>query len=54
MNYAVIFAGGVGTRMHMGPIPKQFLEVSGKPIIIHTILNFEKHPHIDGICVICV
>lgn len=54
MNYAVIFAGGVGTRMHMGPIPKQFLEVSGKPIIIHTILNFEKHAHIDGICVICV
>lgn len=54
MNYAVIFAGGVGSRMHMGTTPKQFLEVSGKPIIIHTILNFETHHDIDGICVICV
>lgn len=54
MNYAVIFAGGVGTRMYNSNIPKQFIEVKGKPIIIHTILNFEKHDEIDGICVICV
>ena len=54
MNYAVIFAGGVGHRMYTSKMPKQFIEVGGKPIIIHTILNFERHKDIDGICVICV
>ena len=54
MNYAIIFAGGVGSRMRTGGIPKQFIEVAGKPILIHTIWNFEKHDSIDGICVICV
>ncbi len=53
MNYAVIFAGGTGTRMH-NPIPKQFLEVQGKPVIIHTIEQFQKHPLIDGISVVCL
>lgn len=54
MNYAVIFAGGIGNRMYTSKIPKQFIEISGKPIIIHTILNFEKNSSIDGICVICI
>ena len=54
MNYAVIFAGGVGSRMYTSKTPKQFIQVSGKPIIIHTIWNFEKHEDIHGICVICV
>ncbi|MEJ7684899.1 MAG: IspD/TarI family cytidylyltransferase [Segetibacter sp.] len=51
MNVAVIFAGGVGTRMNSKAKPKQFLELHGKPIIIHTVELFEKHPKIDGIII---
>lgn len=54
MNYAVIFAGGVGKRMYTSSVPKQFMEVGGIPIIIHSILNFERHEEIDGISVVCV
>lgn len=54
MNIAVIFAGGVGTRMNTKDRPKQFLLVHGKPIIVHTIELFENHPEIDGIVVVCV
>jgi len=50
MNIAIIFAGGSGVRMGAG-IPKQFLEVNGKPIIIHTLKRFQKHPGIDKIIV---
>lgn len=48
MNIAVIFAGGTGQRMGAG-IPKQFLEINGKPIIIHTLELFEAHAEIDKI-----
>ncbi len=48
MNIAIIFAGGFGVRMGAG-IPKQFLEINGKPIIIHTLELFEEHPEIDKI-----
>lgn len=54
MNYAVIFAGGVGRRMNNGALPKQFLEVHGKPIIIYTLEKFERDENIDGIVVVCV
>jgi D-ribitol-5-phosphate cytidylyltransferase len=54
MNIAVIFAGGVGSRMHSKDRPKQFLEMYNKPIIIHTLEYFENHPMIDGIAVVCV
>lgn len=54
MNIAVIFAGGVGTRMKTTDLPKQFLMVHGKPIIVHTIEIFENHPEIDGIICVCV
>ena len=54
MNFALIFAGGTGTRMHTRTKPKQFLELNGKPIIIHTIEHFEVHQKIDGIVVVCV
>ena len=54
MNVALIFAGGSGTRMKTSGIPKQFLEVSGEPIIIHTLEHFEHHPEIDAICVVCI
>ena len=53
MNIAVIFAGGVGKRMHSTDKPKQFLEIYSKPIIIHTLEHFEQHPMIDFIVVVC-
>ena len=53
MNIAVIFAGGSGQRMHTRDIPKQFLEMHGKPIIIYTLEIFEKHPNIDAVVVAC-
>ena len=51
-NIAIIFAGGVGQRMGSS-IPKQFLNVYGKPIIIHTLEKFQYHPEIDKIYVAC-
>lgn len=54
MNIAVIFAGGSGTRMHTKDKPKQFLMVHGKPIIVHTIEQFQYHDEIDGIIVVCI
>jgi D-ribitol-5-phosphate cytidylyltransferase len=54
MNIAVIFAGGIGTRMKAHSLPKQFLEISGKPIIIRTLEHFQEHPDIDGIAIAIV
>ena len=54
MNIALIFAGGTGTRMNTRSKPKQFLELNGKAIIVHTIENFENHPEIDAICIVCI
>lgn len=48
MNIAVIFAGGSGRRMG-AEIPKQFLEINGKPILIHTMELFQYHELIDKI-----
>lgn len=53
MNIAVILAGGVGSRFGAN-VPKQFVDVLGKPIIAYTIGSFEKHPDIDVILVVCV
>ncbi|MBQ9453024.1 MAG: 2-C-methyl-D-erythritol 4-phosphate cytidylyltransferase [Desulfovibrio sp.] len=52
--HALIFAGGVGRRMHTNGVPKQFLKVYGKPVIIYTLEHFQKHPGIDDIVVVCV
>ena len=54
MNIAVIFAGGVGKRMQSKSLPKQFLLIHGKPIIIYTLEFFEHHDEIDAIVVACV
>lgn len=54
MNYAVIFAGGTGSRMNTKTRPKQFLTLHGKEIIIYTLEHFENHPDIDGISVVCI
>ena len=53
MNIAVIFAGGFGQRMHSMDVPKQFLEMHKKPIIIYTLEIFDNHPEIDAIVVAC-
>ena len=53
MNIAVIMAGGYGERTHQD-IPKQFLNVYDKPIIIYTLEAFQKHPDVDAILVSCL
>ena len=52
MNIAIIFAGGSGVRMGAG-MPKQFLQINGKPIIIHTLENFQNCSLIDKIYISC-
>ena len=52
-NYVVLLAGGVGKRMG-ADIPKQFMEVKGKPIIVHTIEAFQRNSQIAEIVVVCV
>ncbi len=52
-NIAIIFAGGVGQRMGSS-VPKQFLKVYGKEIIIHTLEKFQYNENIDLIYVGCV
>lgn len=54
MNIGVIFAGGVGSRMHSKDVPKQFLEIHNKPIIIHTLEYFERNDEIDAVVISCV
>lgn len=54
MNIAVIFAGGSGQRMRTKDIPKQFLEMHRKPIIIYTLELFERNPEIDAIVIACI
>ena len=54
MVSTVIFAGGVGARMNSKDIPKQFLVVDGKPIIIRTLEIFDRHPQVDEIVVACL
>ena len=53
MNIAVILAGGVGSRVGAG-MPKQFVKILGKPVIVYTIEAFQKHADIDAIEVVCV
>ncbi len=53
MNVAVVIAGGSGHRMGQD-IPKQFINVYDKPVIIYTLEGFQKHPQIDAIEVVCI
>ena len=52
-NIALIIAGGVGARMHQD-IPKQFMNVNDRPIIVYTLQAFQNHPNIDAIEVVCL
>ena len=53
MNIALILAGGYGSRTQQD-VPKQFMNVYEKPLIIYTLENFERHPDIHGIAVVCL
>lgn len=53
MNIALIVAGGKGKRTGQD-IPKQFISIQDKPIIIYTLENFQKHPDIDKVLVVCI
>ena len=52
-NLALIIAGGSGARMHQS-IPKQFLSVNERPVIIYTLEAFQNHADIDAIAVVCI
>ena len=52
-NIAIIIAGGSGHRMGQD-IPKQFINVYDKPVLIYTLESFQKHPQIDAIEVVCI
>lgn len=52
MNYALIFAGGSGTRVKGYDMPKQFIRVNGKPVVIYAIECFERNNNIDYISVV--
>lgn len=53
MNVAMILAGGVGSRVG-ADVPKQFIEVQGKPILVHTVEKFQASPEVDAIEVVCI
>jgi len=51
MNIAILLAGGIGERTHQD-VPKQFLSINNKPVIVYTLEAFQNHPNIDEICVV--
>lgn len=53
MNIALLIAGGSGNRMGQD-IPKQFIHVDNCPIIIHTMMCFQRHPDIQAIAIVCL
>ena len=53
MNVALLTAAGSGTRMQLS-IPKQFIHVDDKPIIVYTMEAFQNHPSIDAILVVTI
>ena len=52
-NVALLIAGGSGNRMNQD-IPKQFITVNERPVIVYTLEAFENHPEIDCIAVVCI
>ena len=50
---ALLIAGGSGNRMGQD-IPKQFLSVNERPVIVYTLEAFQNHPEIDAIAVVCI
>lgn len=54
MNIAIIFAGGVGSRFKMSEKPKQFQQVDGKEILVHTLEKFQNTSDVDSIILVMV
>ena len=52
MNYAVVLAGGKGQRFGNGKISKQFVELTGVPMIIYSLQTADKNNNIDEVCVV--
>ena len=50
---ALILAGGIGKRMGVS-LPKQLLEIKGKPVLVHTLSNFQRNDSVNSIVVVCV
>lgn len=53
MNIALLIAGGSGQRMHQN-IPKQFITINDRPVIVYTLEAFQSHVEIDAIAVVCI
>ena len=53
MNIAMLIAGGKGVRTNQD-IPKQFLNINDRPVIVYTLMAFQQHPDIDAIIVVCI
>jgi 2-C-methyl-D-erythritol 4-phosphate cytidylyltransferase len=51
-NIALILAGGTGERMH-AVVPKQFMEIDGESVLLHTMKAFQQHPLIHDIYIVC-
>lgn len=52
-NIALLLAGGLGSRLS-NKCPKQFIEIDGEPVILHTMRAFQQHPDITDIFVVCL
>ena len=50
---AIVIAGGVGHRMGLD-IPKQFVEIEGKPVLFYTLEGFQNHAMVDEIVLVCI
>ena len=53
MTVAIIIAGVMGVRLG-ADIPKQFVQVNGKPVLLYTLEAFERHPMMDAIELVCI
>lgn len=53
MNIALITAAGKGSRMNQ-EVPKQFMPIKNKPLIVYTLEAFQNHPNIDAIIIPCL
>lgn len=54
MNIAIVFAGGIGNRFNLTELPKQFMPVNDKEIIVHTLEKFENNKNIDAVILVMV
>lgn len=52
MNYAIILAGGYGIRFNSGNLPKQFVEMTGMPMVAYSMKTAQCNANIDEICVV--